>query len=287
MTAQIVSALPIPFNGDGAIDWDAFDALLTRISPHVHAALVAGTTGEFPALDDDERQEAFYRACRVLGAPRVIAHIGHASLHQVVRVGRAAAALGITRMATLTPYYLPADDDAVIEFYRGVTSALPGIDHYVYLFPERTGIVVSPAAFHEIMALPGVRGAKLSGAATDLLVQYIAELQPGQELYSGDDSTLPTVLREGGTGVVSGVSAAYPETFARLAAALDDDVDGADAASLQTTVQTLVALTGPSIIRLKAAVSGNVPGGWDSRMSMASIDPTLHGELLDMAAHNA
>jgi len=287
MTAQIVSALPIPFNGDGAIDWDAFDALLTRVSPHVHAALVAGTTGEFPALDDDERQEAFYRACRVLGAPRVIAHIGHASLHQVVRVGRAAAALGITRMATLTPYYLPADDDAVIEFYRGVTSALPGIDHYVYLFPERTGIVVSPAAFHEIMALPGVRGAKLSGAATDLLVQYIAELQPGQELYSGDDSTLPTVLREGGTGVVSGVSAAYPETFARLAAALDDDVDGADAASLQTTVQTLVALTGPSIIRLKAAVSGNVPGGWDSRMSMASIDPTLHGELLDMAAHNA
>ena len=287
MTAQIVSALPIPFNGDGAIDWDAFDALLTRVSPHVHAALVAGTTGEFPALDDDERQEAFYRACRVLGAPRVIAHIGHASLHQVVRVGRAAAALGITRMATLTPYYLPADDDAVIEFYRGVTNALPGIDHYVYLFPERTGIVVSPAAFHEIMALPGVRGAKLSGAATDLLVQYIAELQPGQELYSGDDSTLPTVLREGGTGVVSGVSAAYPETFARLAAALDDDVDGADAASLQTTVQTLVALTGPSIIRLKAAVSGNVPGGWDSRMSMASIDPTLHGELLDMAAHNA
>jgi 4-hydroxy-tetrahydrodipicolinate synthase len=287
MTAQIVSALPIPFNGDGAIEWDTFDTLLTRVAPHVHAALVAGTTGEFPALDDDERQEAFRRACLLLGAERVIAHIGHASLYQVVRLGRAAATLGITRMATLTPYYLPADDAAVIEFYRGVTSALPGIEHYVYLFPERTGIVVSPAAFHEIMALPGVRGAKLSGAATDLLVEYIAELQPGQELYSGDDSTLPTVLREGGTGVVSGVSAAYPETFGRLAAALDADANGADATSLQATVQLLVALTGPSIIRLKAAVSGNVPGGWDSRMSMAAIDDTLHGELLDMAARNA
>ena len=286
MTAQIVSALPIPFSADGAVQWDTFDALLTRVEPHVHAALVAGTTGEFPALDDDERQEAFRRACQVLGADRVIAHIGHASLHQVVRLGRAAATLGITRMATLTPYYLPADDAAVIEFYRGVTAALPGIEHYVYLFPERTGIVVSPAAFREIMSLPGVRGAKLSGAATDLLVQYIAELQPGQELYSGDDSTLPTVLSEGGTGVVSGVSAAYPETFGRLAAALDDDLNGAAAAGLQATVVQLVALTGPSIIRLKAAVSANVPGHWDSRMSMAAIDDSLRGDLLDMAAHH-
>ena len=286
MTAQIVSALPIPFSADGAVQWDTFDALLTRVEPHVHAALVAGTTGEFPALDDDERQEAFRRACLVLGADRVIAHIGHASQHQVVRLGRAAATLGITRMATLTPYYLPADDAAVIEFYRGVTAALPGIEHYVYLFPERTGIVVSPAAFREIMSLPGVRGAKLSGAATDLLVQYIAELQPGQELYSGDDSTLPTVLSEGGTGVVSGVSAAYPETFGRLAAALDDDLNGTAAAGLQATVVQLVALTGPSIIRLKAAVSANVPGHWDSRMSMAAIDETLHGDLLDMAAHH-
>jgi 4-hydroxy-tetrahydrodipicolinate synthase len=287
MTAQIVSALPVPFGADGAIEWDAFDALLTRIAPHVHAALIAGTTGEFPSLDDDERQEAFRRACAILGADRVIAHIGHASLHQVVRIGQAAKKLGITRMATLTPYYLPADDAAVIEFYRGVTSALPGIEHYVYLFPERTGIVVSPGAFREIMALPGVRGAKLSGAATDFLVPYIAQLQPGQELYSGDDSTLPLVLAEGGTGVVSGVSAAYPETFARLASALDQAIDGAEAASLQKTVVALVQLTGPSIIRLKAAVSGNVPGSWGSRMSMATIDDTLRNDLLATASRNA
>ncbi|WP_104088665.1 dihydrodipicolinate synthase family protein [Cryobacterium sp. N19] len=287
MTVQIISALPVSFSADGTIEWDTFDALLTRVAPHVHAALIAGTTGEFPSLDDDERQEAFRRACLILGTERVIAHIGHASLHQVVRIGRAAAQLGITRMATLSPYYLPADDAAVIDFYRGVTSALPGIEHYVYLFPERTGIVVSPETFGEIMALPGVRGAKLSGAATELLVPYIAQLQPGQELYSGDDSTLPLVLAEGGTGVVSGVSAAYPETFARLAAALDEAVDGTEAARLQQTVVALVQLTGPSIIRLKAAVSANVPGTWESRMSMAAIDDSLRQDLLAAASSNA
>lgn len=284
MTAQIISALPVPFTPEGTIEWDSYDALLQRVSPHVHGALVAGTTGEFPALDDDERLEAFRRACQVLGTERVIAHIGHPSPRQVVRLGKAAAALGITRMATLSPYYLPADDAAVVEFFRGVTASLPGIDHYVYLFPERTGITVSTAAFREIMALPGVRGVKLSGAATLDLVAYSAELSPGQEVYSGDDSTLPQVLGNGGTGVVSGVSAAFPETFARLAAALDASPQKGDgiseeAQSLQKTVVELVRLAGPSIIRLKEAVSVNVGGNWASRMPMPAIDDALRNEL--------
>lgn len=292
MTAQIISALPIPFTADGAVEWESYDALLHRVSPYVHGALVAGTTGEFPALDDAERLEAFRRACLALGAERVIAHIGSPSVRQVVRLGNAAAALGITRMATLSPYYLPADDSAVIEFFRDVTTALPGIEHYVYLFPERTGITVSVEAFREIMALPGVRGTKLSGAATLDRVAYSAELLPHQELYSGDDSTLPQVLENGGTGVVSGVSAAFPETFARLAAALDASRQGHDglndeAQALQKTVVDLVRLAGPSVIRLKAAVSANIDGEWAARMPMAAIDESLRSELRLAASRNA
>lgn len=293
MTAQIISALPVPFTAtEGAIEWDSYDALLQHIAPHVHGALVAGTTGEFPALDDDERIEAFRRACLVLGTERVIAHIGHPSARQVIRLGKAAAALGITRMATLSPYYLPADDAAVVEFFRDVTAALPGIDHYVYLFPERSGITISTAAFREIMALPGVKGVKLSGAATQDLVAYSAEINPGQEVFSGDDSTLPQVLQHGGTGVVSGVSAAFPQTFARLAAALDaaPDTTGGlseEAESLQETVVELVRLAGPSIVRLKEAVSVNVDGEWTSRMPMAAIDEALRNELRAAAASNS
>lgn len=292
MTAQIISALPVPFTAEGAVEWDSYDALLQHVAPHVHGALVAGTTGEFPALDDDERIEAFRRACLVLGTDRVIAHIGQPSLRQVVRLGKAAAALGITRMATLSPYYLPADDAAVVEFFRGVTAALPGVDHYVYLFPERSGITVSTGAFRQIMALPGVCGVKLSGAATLDLVAYSAEMVPGQEIYSGDDSTLPQVLQNGGTGVVSGVSAAFPETFARLAAALDASPQngssiGEEAQSVQDTVVELVRLAGPSIIRLKEAVAVNVDGEWASRMPMAAINDSLRSELRAAASNNS
>lgn len=295
MTAQIISALPLPFTEDGAVDWSAYEALLARVEPHAHGVLVAGTTGEFPALDDDERLETFRRAIVAFGADRVIAHIGHASPHQVIRLGHAAERLGITRMATLNPYYLPADDDAVYEFYQVVTAALPGVDHYVYLFPERTGITVGVAVFERIMQLPGIRGVKLSGAASEELEAYAKCLLPGQELYSGNDATLPFVMSSGGTGVVSGVSAAFPATFAALARAVDSagpassgDAAGADEAqALQHTVENLVSLAGPSIIRLKAAIAVNVPGSWRSRMPMAALDAPLAADLSAAAASHA
>lgn len=295
MTAQIISALPIPFSEDGAVDWSGFDALLTRVEPHVHGVLVAGTTGEFPALDDDERLETFSRALAIFGVDRVIAHIGHASPHQVIRLGKAAQALGITRMATLNPYYLPADDDAVYDFYSAVASALPGVHHYVYLFPERTGITVGFEVFEKIMQIPGICGVKLSGAASEELQAYTKRLMPGQELFSGNDATLPFVIASGGTGVVSGVSAAFPETFSALARAVDaaglaeashGNLELGEGQNLQDTVQQLVSLAGPSIVRLKAAVAVNVPGTWENRMPMAAIDEALAADLSDAAAHH-
>jgi hypothetical protein len=139
----------------------------------------------------------------------------------VLRLAEAAAPLGITRFALLTPYYLPTDDEGVLTWFRTVTEALPGARGYAYLFPERTGLDVAPDVLRRIMALPGMAGVKLSGGAAARLDEYAPCLSEGQELYSGDDATLPWVLEKGGAGVVSGVSAAFPQPFAALARALD------------------------------------------------------------------
>jgi 4-hydroxy-tetrahydrodipicolinate synthase len=276
MTAQIISAVPVPFLGDGTIDLPEFDAALRSLDAHVHGVLVAGTTGEFPALDDAERVGLFGRAVDVLGAERVIAHIGHASARQVVRLAEAATPLGITRFAVLTPYYLPADDDGVLAHFRAVTEALPGARVYPYLFPERTGLDVSPEALGRIMALPGMAGVKLSGGAAARLAEYAPCLHDGQELFSGDDATLPLVLEKGGAGVVSGVSAAFPQTFAALARALDAG-PGPESDELQATAVRLVGLAGPTIPRLKAALAARTGAVWASRMAQ----PAVPGDVRD------
>ncbi|WP_165362768.1 dihydrodipicolinate synthase family protein [Promicromonospora panici] len=284
MPARIISAVPVPFTLDGSLDLATYDAALATLAPHVGGALVAGTTGEFPALDDDERVELFRRAADLLGAERVIAHLGHGSTRQVLRLADAVAAIGIRRFALLSPYYLPTDDDGVVQFFRALTEAHPQAEVYAYIFPERTGMDVSPATLARVLALPGMVGVKLSGGAAARLPEYAAVLGPGHELYSGDDSTLPAVLASGGSGVVSGLSSAFPETFAALARALDAGSPESDA--IQAVVEEIVPLAGSTVARLKAAMSARDGAPWASRMALPAVDDaTLKAIRGAVAAH--
>lgn len=285
MPAQIITAIPVPFADDGALDLPTFEAALRAIDPHVQGVLVAGTTGEFPALDDDERVTLFRRAAEVLGAERVIAHLGHGSARQVLRLAQATWDAGITRFALLSPYYLPTDDDGVVEFFRAVTEAFPDAQVYAYLFPERTGMDVSAEVLGRVLELPGMVGVKLSGGAAARLTEYATVLRDGQELYSGDDSTLPFVLEQGGAGVVSGVSAAFPATFAALAKALDEG-DRERAEQVQTTVKQVVALTGPTIPRLKTAMAARDGAVWADRMALPAVDAELQVQIREAVAQH-
>ena len=55
MSAVVYSAVPTLFSGDGELDRDANRALYKLVAGLVDGLFVAGTTGEFPALDDAER----------------------------------------------------------------------------------------------------------------------------------------------------------------------------------------------------------------------------------------
>src|SRR5699024_10930888 len=142
MTAQIITACPVPFTEGGEVDASAYTAALEAIHPHVHGALIAGTTGEFPALEDEERIELFRLAAQVLGPEHVVAHLGHGSTRQVLRLAEQTQELDITRFALLTPYYLPTDDAGVVAFFEALTSRYPAASVYAYLFPERTGMEI-------------------------------------------------------------------------------------------------------------------------------------------------
>lgn len=285
MTAQIISAVPVPFTAGGELDLTEFESTLKAVDGHVSSVLIGGTTGEFPALDDDERVELFRVAVSVLGADRVIAHLGHSSSRQVLRLAAATVAEGITRFALLSPYFLPTDDDGVVEYYAALTTAFPQATVYAYLFPERTGMDVSVEVLRRVLELPGMVGVKLSGGASAQLVEYARVVGDGQELYSGDDSTLPWVLEQGGTGIVSGVSAAFPHTFSTLAGALDT-ADTAAVADAQAIVAKIVTLVGPTIPRLKAALGARTDAPWASRMALPAVPEDVRIQIKRLVAEH-
>jgi 4-hydroxy-tetrahydrodipicolinate synthase len=149
-------------------------------------------------------------AVAAFGADMVVAHIGAPSLRQVLRHAEATGDLGITRMAALTPYFLPCDFAQIHQFSAAVTQAFPHVSTFVYLFPERSGIDVSPEELAQLTAIDGIAGAKLSGRPNDQFERYTELAAPGSRIYSGDDSSYPEVAAAGGVGIVSGSPPPFP-----------------------------------------------------------------------------
>jgi 4-hydroxy-tetrahydrodipicolinate synthase len=265
--AVVLAAVPTLFSDDGEIDSDANRALYKFIAGLVDGLFVAGTTGEFPALDDAERLSLFELALDEAGPARVIAHIGAPDARHSARLAKAAVALGVTRVAAITPYYLPARSGELIAHYRHIRDAAPDPELYAYIFPERTSLPVSALLFAQMAEAAGLAGAKLSGSAAAELAGYVAAT-PGLRIFSGDDSNPAATMRAGGAGVISGRSGAYPEVYAALTAALNaGDPDAAD--RQQRTLDRVVAL-GASIGRIKYALKLRGLGGTTARMT---VDP--------------
>ncbi|GAA1331223.1 dihydrodipicolinate synthase family protein [Pseudonocardia xinjiangensis] len=218
--ADVLAAVPALVDESGEIDTAANRALLTGLVGRVDGVFVAGTTGEFPALHRAERRELVGLALEIFGPDRVVAHIGAAATRDAVTLARDAVALGASRLAAITPYYLAVDTDAVTRHFAAITAAAGDAVVYGYLFPDRTGVAADAEEFARTAAETGLAGAKLSGAAAGLLAEFVAALPPGTPLWTGHDSALAAAVRAGGRGVVSGLSSAFPAPLAALADAV-------------------------------------------------------------------
>jgi 4-hydroxy-tetrahydrodipicolinate synthase len=264
----VYSAVPTLFGPDGELDPGGNRALYRLIAGLVDGMLVAGTTGEFPALEDAERLSLFELALAEAGPDRVIAHIGAPDARHAIRLARAAVALGATRIAAITPYYLPARPDELAGHYRRIRDAVPDSELYAYIFPERTGLTVPPPLFAEVAQAAGLAGAKISGSASADLAGYVAAA-PGLRIFSGNDANPWATMRAGGAGVISGRSAAYPEVYA----ALCKTAPGSDP-GVQERLDRIVAL-GASIGRIKHALGVRGLAGTAARMCVDPPGPEL------------
>jgi 4-hydroxy-tetrahydrodipicolinate synthase len=268
----VFSAVPTLFGSDGEVDPGANRALYKHIAGLLDGLFVAGTTGEFPALDDRERLSLIELALAEAGPDRVIAHVGAPDARHSARLASAAFALGATRLAAITPYYLPARPDELTAHFGQVRDAVPDAELYAYLFPERTGVRVPPPLFAAVASAAGLAGAKLSGSAAAELSGYAAAA-PARRIFSGDDANPAATMRAGGAGLISGRSSAYPEVYAALVAALGSG-DPDAAARHQQVLDRIVAL-GASIGRLKYALQLRGLAAATARMTVDPPDASL------------
>jgi 4-hydroxy-tetrahydrodipicolinate synthase len=283
---KLLSAVPVPFHINGDLDVDGHKTLLRHLKDvGIGGVFVAGTTGEFTALDDDERAVVLSATLEVYQADAVYMHVGAAAARQAERLTAEAVALGARRLAAITPFYLHSGPAALIDYYARLDAVAGDAHIYVYLYAARTGSAVTPDQLAELATIPSIVGAKISGESTSEVLQYVRATPDDFEVYSGNDVEFGDFVRAGGTGAVSGVSSVFPRPFLDLADALKrNDEHAADAAQDRIN-QAVAAVNGADVALLKAGLSlQGLPGG----PTRVALDPPTPAqlEILRTAIHD-
>ena len=253
--AQVITALPTPFTREEGMDTQGASELFTAVRDRgVDGVFVAGTTGEFTALDDDERLSLIRIALDVFGPDRVYAHVGAAAPRQAAQLARAAVDAGASRLAAITPHFLPAPEDALVRYYERLVAAAGDAEVHAYLFRARSTTEARPQVLSRL-ADAGVRGVKISGETDASVSSYLAAAPDGFSVLSGNDIAFEEFVRSGGKGVVSGVSSVFPSPFVALRDALNKGDDEGVRAAQPLIERAVSAVKAGSIPHLKAGLA--------------------------------
>src|SRR5206468_11381614 len=112
-----VPAMITPMRPNELIDYTAWQTHIdSLIAAGVDGLFCGGSSGEFFALDREER-EVTLRFCRqsVNGRVPVYGNVGCITTRDTVSLARVAESVGIDVIVVITPYYLKASQDELVE----------------------------------------------------------------------------------------------------------------------------------------------------------------------------
>ena len=115
-----------PFGADGELDLDVARALARHLVAHGSEGLVlAGTTGEAPTLDDDEKRAQLLEAVldEVGDGRTVIAGTGTNDTRHSVHLTREAARPAPTAFLVVTPYYNKPPAEGIYRHFAAIAEA--------------------------------------------------------------------------------------------------------------------------------------------------------------------
>jgi len=238
----LLTAMLTPFAADGSVDLAESKRLARYLVDEGNTGLVVcGTTGESPALDDDEKL-ALFAAVKEAARDRavVIAGTGGNNTRHSVALTKRAAALGIDGILAVVPYYNKPTQDGMLLHFGAIAEAseLPVV---VYNIPGRTGANMLPVTLLELARRHAtIAGVKESSGDLAQFSAILAERPRGFRFWVGDDHLLLPSLALGGDGLISVAAHLCAREYRELIAAFGSG-HNARAAEIHLGLAPLVA----------------------------------------------
>ncbi len=275
-------ALVTPMKADGAIDWDALEALIEFHLDNATDAIVAvGTTGESATLNNEEHSAVIrYIVERVARQVPVIAGTGANSTREAIDLTRFAHEAGADAALLVTPYYNKPTQEGLYQHYKAIAEAVP-LAQILYNVPGRTACDMLPetaARLAEIDNIVGLKEATNVQRAREVIDRCKGRL----EVYSGDDANALEIILQGGKGVISVTANLAPKAMHDMcAAALNGDRETAAAIDRQLSNlhRDLFLESNPIPVKWALHEIGLIPEG--IRLPLTPLSPKFHQRLRD------
>lgn len=179
-----IPAITTPFTQDRELDVKGFGTLLEWLDGEgMHGIVVAGTTGEWFSLTNEERRTLLELAGRQLRGKRtLIAGCNAFSAAQVVAHAELAASSGFDGILVTPPPYVMPSEAEIFEFYRYV-SAHVSLPICVYNWPPGTNVDMSCELLERLAELDKVVAIKNSTGRLDRFLRSFFALKERVRIF--------------------------------------------------------------------------------------------------------
>jgi 4-hydroxy-tetrahydrodipicolinate synthase len=183
-------AIVTPMTADGGLDWAAWDRLLDfHVREGTDGIVIAGTTGESPALSLGETEELTRRAVeRCGGKVKLIVGAATNATASTVERARALSRLGVDAVMLVTPYYNKPPQEGLFRHFSAAADASE-VPVVLYNVPSRTAVDLQPATVARLARHPRIIALKDASASLSRVRDLLQACPADFSVLSGDDAT--------------------------------------------------------------------------------------------------
>ncbi|MGP3778453.1 4-hydroxy-tetrahydrodipicolinate synthase [Halanaerobium saccharolyticum] len=220
MIKGIITPTITVFDQDQKIDFKATEEHIEKlIEAGVNGILFLGSIGEFFAMTSAEKKKLISFAVKTVNKRvPVLVGTGGTAAEDVIELTNFAGAEGADGAAVITPYFFQFNQQTLYNYYSHIAQNTD-LDLYIYNFPARSGVNISPETVFELARdydnIVGIKDTMDTISHTRELIQQVKKpLEKDFAVYSGfDEYFLPNLLN-GGDGLIGGLSNVAPGLFA-------------------------------------------------------------------------
>ncbi len=209
------TALLTPFDGDGKIDYKAYERLVKRqVEGGVDFLVPLGTSAETPTLSKEEKSLLWSITRKAASSIPLLVGCGSNSVDATLE--NMSLFEDADAFLVVVPFYNKPTQEGMYLYYKALAEKAKA-PIIMYNVPGRTGVnMTAETALRIAREVKGVIGIKEASGKGDQVKEIIDGTPEGFCVLSGDDDMTFDLIKAGASGVISVASNILPDKVSEM-----------------------------------------------------------------------